>query len=71
MNPETSGVCWFMLDLTLNLRIANSKVMVNNIWPSDHNYLFPIFTGWLEKNPVWMDPGNQVNGRTAGQNAGW
>lgn len=45
--------------------------MVKNIWPSDHNYLFPIFTGWLEKNPVWMDPANQVNGRTAGQNPGY
>jgi len=48
-----------------------SKLMVNSIWPSDHNYLFPIFTGWLEKNPAWMDPANQVNGRTAGQNPGY
>ena len=43
----------------------------SNTWPSDHNYLFPIFTGWLEKNPVWMDPANQVNGRTEGQNPGY
>lgn len=49
----------------------SSIKLVNNIWPSDHNYLFPIFTGWLEKNPVWMDPANQVNGRTAGQNPGY
>ena len=49
----------------------SSKQMCNNIWPSDHNYLFPIFTGWIEKNPVWMDPANQVNGRTAGQNPGY
>ncbi len=48
-----------------------SVILVNNKWPSDHNYLFPIYTPWLEKNPVWMDPSNQVNGRTAGQNPGY
>ncbi len=48
-----------------------TRVLVNNKWPSDHNYLFPIYTPWLEKNPVWSDPANQVNGRTAGQNPGY
>lgn len=49
----------------------SSIVVQNNIWPSDHNYYFPIYFGWLEQNPVWADPANQVNGRTAGQNAGY
>jgi len=48
-----------------------SIVLKNNKWPSDHYYLFPIYTPWLEKNPAWMDPANQVNGRTAGQNPGY
>lgn len=43
----------------------------NNTWGDDKFYLFPIYLGWLESNPVWMDPGNQVNGRTAGQNPGY
>jgi len=43
----------------------------NSIWPSDKFYQMPILTAWLEKNPAWMDPANQVNGRTAGQNSGW
>lgn len=47
------------------------KNILTAIWPSNHQYLFPIFRGWLERNPVWMDPGNQVNGRTAGQNPGY
>jgi len=49
----------------------SSIVIKNNTWPSDHNYYFPIYIGWLEQNPVWADPANQVNGRTAGQNAGY
>jgi hypothetical protein len=40
-------------------------------WDNDRHYLFPIFRPWLEKNPVWMDPANQVDGRTAGQNPGY
>jgi hypothetical protein len=45
--------------------------ITNSIWQSDAYYQMPILTSWLEKNPVWMDPANQVNGRTAGQNSGW
>jgi len=47
------------------------KEIYTSIWPSDHQYLFPIFRGWLERNPVWMDPANQVNGRVNGQNPGY
>jgi hypothetical protein len=38
---------------------------------NERNYLFPIYRGWLEQNPAWMDPANQVDGRTAGQNPGY
>lgn len=42
-----------------------------NVWPDDRYYYFPFYQEWLETNPVWMDPANQVNGRTAGQNPGY
>ena len=41
-----------------------------NFW-DDKLYLIPIYQGWLEKNPAWMDPEKQVDGRTKGQNPGW
>jgi len=48
-----------------------STTIYNNVWPSDHNYLFPMYRPWLERNPEWMDAANQVNGRTLGQNPGY
>lgn len=41
-----------------------------NFW-DDKLYLIPIYQEWLEKNPAWMDPEKQVDGRTKGQNPGW
>ncbi|GAH75765.1 unnamed protein product, partial [marine sediment metagenome] len=45
-------------------------VIHNQIW-NERNYLFPLYRGWLERNPAWMDPANQVDGRTMGQNPGY
>jgi len=41
-----------------------------NVW-SERHYLMPIYRGWLERNPAWMDPANQADGRTEGQNPGY
>jgi len=46
-------------------------VAVDQKWDDDKYYLFPIYRGWLEQNPAWMDPANQVDGRTEGQNLGY
>jgi hypothetical protein len=46
-------------------------VIHNQKWDDDKYYLFPLYRGWLERNPVWMDPANQSDGRTAGQNPGY
>lgn len=46
-------------------------VVRKNKWTEDKFYLFPVYLGWLESNPIWMDPANQVDGRTAGQNPGY
>jgi len=46
-------------------------VIYNQVPMPDNQYLYPIYRGWLEKNPAWMDPANQVDGRVAGQNPGY
>jgi hypothetical protein len=46
-------------------------VVHDQSWPDDRHYLFPIYRPWLEQNPAWMDPANQVDGRTEGQNPGY